>query len=102
MRLERPPFIAAVPVGLPPAPPPLPRLERPRLLIAAARAGLKDYRRARDLRRILGGEAGHGTLDALIAREAELEGQRQARDAAWSAARHVEVLIALLAEAAFR
>jgi hypothetical protein len=53
-------------------------LRRPRLLIRAARHGLSDYRRDR---------------------EAEIEGNRQTGSACYNVARHIEVLIALMAEA---
>lgn len=83
----------------------LPPLTRPRLLLAAARHGLKDYRRARDLGRIapLSAEIPPGrALRELVAAEAGLERLRKTGDASYSAPRHVSVLIALLAEAEAR
>lgn len=74
---------------------------RPRLLLRAARHGLQDYRRERDLRRLLpqGGHSGADALPRLIAAEAEAEATRCRGDAGYSISRHVELLIALLAEA---
>ncbi len=83
------------------------RIRRPRTLLRTARFGLQDYDRARDLKRILGlPEApppGLETFAALIALEAEQEARRtrapSCPGAPWRAAQHVEILIALLAEA---
>lgn len=79
----------------------LKELRRPGLLIRAARHGLCDYRRERDLRRLMRlstlpspGQA----LRALVVEEAEIEQKRQSGDARYSVARHIEVLIALMAE----
>ena len=75
-------------------------LRRPRLLMRAARFGLGDYRRERDLRRYVDRAASpEETVSSLMTVEARLEATRQAGDAAYSVARHIEVLIALLAEA---
>jgi hypothetical protein len=64
---------------------PAQNLTRPRLLMQAARSGL---------------DLGPGpALDRLISIEAGLEATRRAGDAAYSVATHVDVLIALLAEA---
>jgi len=76
-------------------------MRRPRLLMQAARHGLSDYNRDRDLKRVL--RAGHcpapqQAVDALIREEVELEAVRQRGDAAYSIVRHIEVLIAILAE----
>ena len=76
-------------------------LRRPRLLIRAARFGLADYRRDRDLVRLLGQGAVPApaqSLDALLEQERALEQTRKSGDAGYSIARHVEVLIALIAE----
>jgi hypothetical protein len=77
-------------------------LRRPRLLMRAARFGLSDYRRERDLRRYVE-RAGspEETVTSLMTVEAGLERTRIAGDAAYSVARHIEVLIAILAEARF-
>jgi hypothetical protein len=75
-------------------------LRRPRLLMRAARFGLVEYRRERDLRRYVAGMASpEDTVSSLMSVEARLEATRIAGDAAYSVARHIEVLIALLAEA---
>lgn len=77
-------------------------LRRPRLLIRAARIGVTEYRRDRDLRKLVGA-AGMGgparTLPALLAEEDRLETLRLAGDASYSVTRHVGVMIALLGEA---
>ncbi|KAJ56744.1 hypothetical protein ACMU_07345 [Actibacterium mucosum KCTC 23349] len=76
-------------------------LRRPRLLIRAARFGLADYRRDRDLTRLLGQGAVPApaqSLDVLLEQEEALEQTRRSGDAGYSIARHVEVLIALIAE----
>lgn len=76
-------------------------LRRPSLLVRAARFGLKDYRPLRDLKRILKGEdAGNqnATLGVLLEKEAELEAGRIGEDGNYSVSRHVDVLIALMAE----
>ncbi len=77
-------------------------LRRPRLLIRAAKFGLMDYNRERDLKRVMKTTATPSparAVDGLIAREAQLEATRKAGEASYSVARHVEVLIALMAEA---
>ena len=77
-------------------------LRRPRLLIRAARHGVAEYNRTRDLRRVIRAEGSVSPARAvsrLMALEAEQEATRQAGDASYSVARHVEILIALMAEA---
>lgn len=75
-------------------------LRRPRLLMRAARFGLGEYRRERDLRRYVASAASpEDTVTSLISVEAQLEATRVAGEAGYSVARHIEVLIALLAEA---
>jgi Family of unknown function (DUF6477) len=75
-------------------------LSRPRLLIRAARFGLTEYRRDRDLRRLIETSASpEVALSRLISVEDDLEQTRRAGDASYSIARHIEVLIALMAEA---
>lgn len=76
---------------------------RPRLLVAAARHGIADYRSARDLPRLVGpGVPGEAVTARLAELEARMEAARQAGDPGWSCLRHVEVMIALLAERALR
>jgi len=77
-------------------------LRRPKLLIRAARLGLEDYVRDRDLARITRSEVPPPpgrALDRLMAEEDLLERTRRAGDAGYSVTRHVELLIALMAEA---
>ncbi|THD83054.1 hypothetical protein E7811_13015 [Aliigemmobacter aestuarii] len=76
-------------------------LRRPGLLIRAARIGLSDYRRDRDLRRLIGlggSEGPEATLPRLLAEEARLEAERTGGEAGYSLCRHIDILIALLAE----
>lgn len=77
-------------------------MRRPRLLVQAARHGLRDYDRHRVLRRILGADT-VGSDDcmaaALAEREAEFEEVRKNGMAGYNVARHLEILIALMAEA---
>ncbi|NUB43008.1 hypothetical protein GEU84_001305 [Fertoebacter nigrum] len=73
-------------------------LRRPRLLIRAARHGLADYRRERDLRRLIGTALADQALPQLWSEEERMEATRQTGDASYSIARHVELLIALMAE----
>lgn len=77
-------------------------LNRPRLLVSAARFGVDDYQREAHLPRLLGraaparsGEAIMGLLDV----EMRLDGLRLQGMADYSPARHVGVLTALLGEA---
>ncbi|MFV0335129.1 MAG: DUF6477 family protein [Tropicimonas sp.] len=80
----------------------LAQLRRPGLLIRAARLGQGGYRRKRDLRRITGDETlvppEHAVL-RLLDIEAELDLSRRSGDARYSPTRHVETMIALMAEA---
>jgi hypothetical protein len=77
----------------------LTNLRRPRLLIRAARFGLEDYRRDRDLRRLFqGSDNPDKVFPALLAEEERLEQIRQTGDISYPVARHVEVLVALMAE----
>jgi hypothetical protein len=80
----------------------LSQLRRPRLLVRAARHGLQDYRRDRDLARLIRSDAGvhpAAALEKLFETEEILEATRRAGDANYSIARHIEVLIAMMAEA---
>ncbi len=77
-------------------------MRRPRLLVRAARHGLQDYRRERDLRRLLG--PGHATspevtMAFLLSEEEQVEATRRDGTAGYSIARHIDLLIALMAEA---
>lgn len=76
-------------------------LRRPRLLIRAARAGLQDYRRDRDLRRLIGaggGIAPEAAMTALMAAEEGVEAARLLGETGYSLSRHIDLLIALMAE----
>jgi hypothetical protein len=80
----------------------LENMRRPRLLMNAARSGLVNYQRDRDLRRLIGTEPRTPmdvTLPKLLTEEMRLETSRLAGDAAYPVGRHVDVMIALLAEA---
>jgi Family of unknown function (DUF6477) len=77
-------------------------LRRPKLLIRAAHFGLADYSRTRDLTRL----TGLGTVPSperavtrLLAEETEADAMRRTGDATYSLRRHVELLVALIAEA---
>lgn len=84
----------------------LTEMRRPRILIRAARAGVADYRRERDLKRLIPADdraALPHQLAALLAEELRLEEARLAGLAAgYRVHRHVAVLAALLAEARLR
>ncbi|MBT0956796.1 hypothetical protein IV417_05325 [Alphaproteobacteria bacterium KMM 3653] len=78
---------------------------RPRLLVRAARIGMKDYKSERDLMRVLRTTApgaarlgGEVAIKALVAAEADQEERRLSGSQAYSPVRHVDVLIALMAE----
>ena len=77
-------------------------LKRPVLLTRAARYATDDYRRIRDLPRLTGQTGPVGPAQALIELleiEGGLEMARQAQDASYTFARHIEVLAAIMCEA---
>ena len=77
-------------------------LRRPRLLIRAARFGLAEYNRDRDLKRLIRRESAPtptSALGLLIEEEARVEEIRRSHTAGYSPARHIELLIAIVAEA---
>ncbi|MEL6168425.1 MAG: DUF6477 family protein [Pseudomonadota bacterium] len=77
-------------------------LRRPRLLVRAARFGITNYNRDRDLRRLTEAPSAPTPMRALewlFDEEDRLESSRVDGRADYSARRHVEVLIALMAEA---
>lgn len=77
-------------------------LRRPRLLIRAARCGQDDYSRGRDLKRLVDAQIlnrPEAVLLHLYRTEAQLDEERRAGVAHYDLTRHVEVLIALMAEA---
>jgi hypothetical protein len=76
-------------------------LKRPSILIRAARFGLENYQRDRDLRRITRSfktPSNSVAISQLVQSEEQLEDARQSGDNAYSAHRHISVLTALLAE----
>lgn len=80
----------------------LAELRRPRLLIRAARHGLADYHRERDLKRLLDIQrpaSPEVALPQLMSEEKRLEDNRRNGCIGYSLSRHIEVLIALMAEA---
>lgn len=77
-------------------------LRRPRLLVRAARLGIADYDRDRDLSRLMGlarTPSPQSAVERLMDEEDKLESTRAMGDASYSVMRHVEILIALMAEA---
>ncbi|MEQ6247948.1 DUF6477 family protein [Sulfitobacter sp. HNIBRBA3233] len=77
-------------------------LHRPRLMMRAARIGAETYKRESHLSRLLG----YGMLPRhaqalmrLVDMESELERQRTGSDGAYAMLRHIDVLIAIVAEA---
>lgn len=77
-------------------------LKRPRLLIRAARLGMAEYRRDVHLRRHLGQgplPRSGAALARLVEIESGLNDQRRERDAGYSPVKHVDLLIAMMAEA---
>ncbi|NGM47794.1 hypothetical protein G5B31_19875 [Rhodobacter sp. SGA-6-6] len=78
----------------------LSEMRRPSMLMRAARLGLPDYHRGRWLKRLAPGETSpERILPQLLTAEERLEATRRRGDACYSIAQHIEVLIALLAEA---
>lgn len=84
----------------------LDQMRRPNLLVQAAAKGTPHYRRRRDLRRMLRiaiPASPRAALEKLLPIEAALEERRKAVDKNYSYPRHVDILVALVAEArAFR
>lgn len=80
----------------------LTNMQRPRLLVRAARIGAQDYRRDLHLPRLLGRSNLPRSANALL-RLSELEADANAKrlngDAGYSLTRHVDLLIAIVAEA---
>lgn len=77
-------------------------LHRPRLLIRAARHGMVEYNRNRDLKRVLRHDSVPGpqtALPRLMEAEAELEQVRRSGDASYSVVHHIQLLVALMSEA---
>lgn len=82
------------------------QMRRPQLLVEAALQGTQQYRRRRDLRRMLRiaiPASPRAALEKLLPIEAALENRRLSVDKNYSYPRHVDILVALMAEAtAFR
>ena len=77
-------------------------LRRPRLLVTAARLGVTEYRRGRDLRRLVASETLPRPAEAvahLLLAEAEIEETRRQGAVTYRPSRHVATLAALIAEA---
>jgi hypothetical protein len=75
---------------------------RPKILIRAARAGVVDYRRERDLKRLLRSARPAGparTIDTLLMEEKRLESSRTTGEGTYNLQRHVALLTAIIAEA---
>ena len=79
----------------------LTQMKRPKLLITAARYGLRHYNRDRVLTRLLGRlpHRASRAMDALLAQEADVERTRQKGAADYSPAAHIDLLTAIMAEA---
>lgn len=76
-------------------------LRRPPLLIRAARAGTGHFDRQRDLKRLIrvtAAPAPSRSITLLLDEEAELEESRKTQNPSYSPLRHIEVLIAVIAE----
>jgi hypothetical protein len=79
---------------------PFSRISRPKLLLAAARAGAALYQRERDLGGLTpAGASKSKIVAALTAAEAAADADRRAGAPGYSPARHVRLLTALLVEA---
>lgn len=80
----------------------LDELKRPKLLIRAARIGASDYRRERELRRILRVAKLPGSREALLRlmeEERVLNDSRTEQNGLYDVAKHVQVMIAIVGEA---
>lgn len=78
------------------------QLSRPKLLVKAARLGQQEYNRNRALRRLIQSDrlpAPGDALEDLLQHEDAANAERCTGGAAYSPARHVELLAALMTEA---
>lgn len=76
-------------------------LRRPRLLICAARHGMADYCRERDLPRVLGSPSrpdAQRALALLLTEEGRLNDLRLSADTGYDARQHILALVAILGE----
>lgn len=74
-------------------------LQRPKLLIRAARVGVKDFQAYRDLRKINGSAEQKSTpklIDALFLEEFQLNDERLQNDPAYNVRNHIRALTALI------
>ncbi|MEL6571025.1 MAG: DUF6477 family protein [Pseudomonadota bacterium] len=77
-------------------------LKRPKILVRAARFGLDDYIRDRHLRRCLKRDTTPSPGQALVALldvEKQLNSERKTKSGDYHAAKHIDVLVAIMAEA---
>ena len=77
-------------------------LRRPALLVKAARMAMPYYSKEKSIRSLLGQAALPGRKECilrLMEREREMDVARQHKNPAYSVARHIEVLTALMHEA---
>ncbi len=76
-------------------------MHRPKLLIRAARSGIRNYRRDQYVKNIAGAPNKYGAqlLDALLTEEGRLNECRIEGDASYSIQKHIIVMTALMAEA---
>ena len=77
------------------------KIRRPKLLMDAARRGIRDYNKDKFMERFdksLKSRNAKSALLALLPLENSLEIARVNGDASYSPSRHVEILIAVLAE----
>ena len=79
----------------------LPKIKRPRILIKAAKIGLKHYEREKGLEQLLRlnkGAKPESVVEKLVAAEATINEQRVNGGASYSLDRHINLLTALLNE----
>lgn len=77
-------------------------LKRPKILVRAARFGLDDYVRDRHLQRCLNRDTAPSPGQALVALldvEKQLNSERTTKSGSYQAAKHIDVLVAIMAEA---
>ncbi len=78
-------------------------LQRPKLLIRAARAAIVEFRWGRDLKMVNGGNGSlnpQQLFNTLMEEENRLNEERVCRDAAYNVRKHIRVLTALMVVAA--
>ena len=77
-------------------------IHRPKTLMRAAKSALSDYDRSKGLQRLLGKSdqlRPEDALQELLPLEQDCETRRQTGRVAYSVARHLEVMVAIIAEA---